>query len=156
MAGRIEARLQELGISLPQPVPAMANYRTWQRTGNLVYVSGMIPLKCKAPTYCGQLGGTISSEEGIMAARLCGLNLIGQVREACDGDLDRVVKVVKLTGMVNSTPHFREQHKIMNGCSDLMVEVFGEDIGRHARAAFGCASLPFGAAVEADGIFEVK
>jgi enamine deaminase RidA (YjgF/YER057c/UK114 family) len=153
MAGTIDTRLAELGISLPDaPAPA-ANYVPHVRTGALVFVSGQISQGPEG-LITGRLGDGMDVAAGAAAARRCGLSLIAQVKAALDGDLDRVLRVVKLTGFVNSTPDFTDQPKVINGCSDLMVEVFGER-GRHARAAVSAAALPLGVAVEIEAIFEV-
>lgn len=148
----IETRLAELGLELPPaPAPA-ANYVPFVRTGNQLFVSGQISSDA-AGLIMGRLGADLSIEEGAAAARRCGLALIAQARAAL-GDLDRVTRVVKLVGFVNSTPDFTDQPKVVNGASDLMVEVFGE-IGRHARSAVAAPSLPLGVAVEIEAIFEV-
>lgn len=148
----IEATLAEKGITLPDaPAPA-ANYVPFAQSGNLVYVSGQISAD-EGGLITGKLGADMDVETGARAARRCGLSLIAQVK-AATGDLDKVVRVVKLTGFVNSTAEFTDQPKVINGCSDLMVEVFG-DAGRHARAAVSAASLPLGVAVEIEAIFEV-
>lgn len=153
MAGRIETRLAELGITLPDaPAPA-ANYVPYVQTGALVFVSGQISQGPEG-LITGRLGDGMDVAAGAAAARRCGLSLIAQVKAALGGDLDRVARVVKLTGFVNSTPEFCDQPKVINGCSDLMVEVFGER-GRHARAAVSAAALPLGVAVEIEAIFEV-
>ena len=154
MTGTIEAKLAALGVVLPAaPAPA-ANYVPFVQSGSLVFVSGQIS-QDDAGLIKGRLGDGMSVEAGAAAARRCGMSLMAQVRAALGGDLDRVVRVVKLTGFVNSTTEFTEQPKVINGCSDLMVEVFG-DVGRHARAAVSAASLPLGVAVEIEGIFEVR
>ena len=153
MAGKIDARLTELGITLPDaPAPA-ANYVPFVRSGNLVFVSGQIS---QGPDGLikGRLGDDMDVPAGAEAARRCGLSLIAQVRAALGGDLDKVKRVVKLTGFVNSTPDFTDQPKVINGCSDMMVDVFG-DAGRHARAAVSAPALPLGVAVEIEAIFEV-
>ena len=153
MAGKIDTRLAELGIDLPEaPAPA-ANYVPYVVVGDVVYISGQIS-KDGTGLICGKLGDDTSVEEGAAAARVCGLNLIAQLREACGGDLDRVVKVVKLGGFVNCGPDFTDHPKIINGASDLMVAVMGE-AGRHARFAVGAPSLPLGVAVEIDAVFEL-
>ena len=150
---KIEARLAELGIDLPAaPAPA-ANYVPFVQSGNLIYVSGQIS-NAGGELIKGKLGAQMSVEEGAAAARTCGLALISQARAAA-GDLDRIKRVVKLTGFVNSTADFTDQPKVVNGCSDLMVEVFG-DAGRHARSAVSAASLPLGVAVEIEAIFEIE
>ncbi|SEN49723.1 Enamine deaminase RidA, house cleaning of reactive enamine intermediates, YjgF/YER057c/UK114 family [Paracoccus alcaliphilus] len=148
----IENRLTELGITLPDaPAPA-ANYVPFVQTGNLVFISGQISQN-EAGLITGKLGDAMSVEQGAEAARRCGLALIAQLKAAV-GDLDRVKRVVKLTGFVNSTPDFTEQPKVVNGCSDLMVQVFG-DAGRHARAAVSAPSLPLGVSVEIEAVFEI-
>lgn len=153
MAGRIESRLGEMGVTLPAaPAPA-ANYVPFVRTGALLFVSGQIS-QGPGGLITGKLGADMDVAHGAAAARACGLSLIAQARAALDGDLDRVVRVVKLTGFVNSTPDFTDQPKVINGCSDLLVEVFG-DAGRHSRSAVSAASLPLGVAVEIEAIFEV-
>lgn len=152
MSGAIDARLAELGETLPDaPAPA-ANYVPWTRSGALVFVSGQISMTADGIVK-GLLGDDMTAEEGAKAAKLCALNLLAQLRVACDGDLDRVQRVVKLTCFVNSAPGFGDQPKVANGCSDFLVQVFGER-GRHSRSAVG-ALLPFGAAVEIEGIFEI-
>jgi enamine deaminase RidA (YjgF/YER057c/UK114 family) len=150
---RIEARLAELGISLPTPPAPVASYVPFVQTGAVVHVSGQVSTD---PTggIKGRLGGGLTLEQGQAAARLCGLNLLAQLKAACGGDLDRLVRVVKLGGFVNVTPDFDPIPAVVNGCSDLMVDVFG-DRGRHARAAVGVANLPMGFAVEVEGIFEI-
>ena len=155
MAGQIETRLNELGIELPEaPAPA-ANYVPYVVVGDMVYISGQIS-KDAGGLICGKLGDTTSVEDGAAAARVCALNLIAQLRAACGGDLDRVVKIVKLGGFVNATGDFTDHPVVINGASDLMADVFGDDKGAHARAAVGCVSLPFGEAVEVEGIFQIS
>ena len=149
----VEQTLAEKGITLPAaPMPA-ANYVPFVQTGNLVFISGQISADDNG-LITGKLGDTTSLEDGAAAARRCGLALIAQLKAAI-GNLDRVTRVVKLTGFVNSTPDFTDQPKVINGCSDLMVEVFG-DKGRHARAAVSVPALPRGVAVEIEAIFEVE
>ena len=149
----VEQTLADKGITLPEaPMPA-ANYVPFVQTGNLVFISGQISAD-ENGLITGKLGDGTSVEDGAAAARRCGLALIAQLKSAV-GDLDRLARVVKLTGFVNSTPDFTDQPKVINGCSDLMVEVFG-DAGRHSRAAVSAPSLPFGVAVEIEAIFEVK
>ena len=150
----LTARLAELGITLPEaPAPA-ANYVPFVRTGNIVYVSGQIS---SGPDglILGRLGEDMDVEAGAAAARTCALSLLAQVRAACDGDLDRLKRVVKLTGFVNSTSDFKDQPKVINGASDFMVEALG-DVGRHARSAVSAGALPLGVAVEIEGIFEIE
>ncbi len=151
--GRIEARLQELGITLPTPPAPVAAYVPFVIMGNLVHVSGQVSVDASGGIK-GKLGDAIEVEEGQAAARLCGLNLLAQVKAACGGDLDKVKRVVKLGGFVNATPDFDPIPIVVNGCSELMVAVFGE-AGRHARSAVGAVNLPLNFAVEVDGIFEI-
>lgn len=153
MPGTIDARLAELGLTLPDaPAPA-ANYVPHVRAGDLLFISGQIS---QGPDGLirGRLGDTMDVAEGAEAARRCGLSLLAQARAALGGDLGRVVRVVKLTGFVNSTPDFTDQPKVINGCSDLMVAVFGE-AGRHARAAVSAPALPLGVAVEIEAVLQV-
>jgi len=153
MTSKIDARLAELGITLPAaPMPA-ANYVPHVVSGKMLYVSGQISANADGMIK-GRLGDGTSVEEGAAAARACALSLIAQARAACEGDLDRIARVVKLVGFVNSTADFTDQPKVINGASDLMVEVFG-DAGRHARSAVSAASLPFGVAVEVEAVFEL-
>lgn len=153
--GQIDNRLAELGLSLPVPAKPVANYVPWVRTGNLVFISGQVPLENGKVAYAGQLGDTVSLEDGAKAARLCAINVIAQLKDACGGDLDRVKRVVKLVGFVNATASFADHPKVINGASDLMVEVFG-DKGRHARSAVASPSLPLGVATEVEAIVEVE
>jgi enamine deaminase RidA (YjgF/YER057c/UK114 family) len=148
-----EARLAELGITLPTPPAPVASYVPFVRSGALVHVSGQVSVDASGGIK-GKLGAPLTLVDGQAAARLCALNLLAQVRAACGGDLDRLVRVVKLGGFVNVAPDFDPIPAVMNGCSDLMVEVLG-DRGRHARSAVGVANLPLGFAVEVDGVFEV-
>jgi enamine deaminase RidA (YjgF/YER057c/UK114 family) len=152
--GRIESRLAELGIQLPTPPAPVASYVPFVIVGKLIHVSGQVSVDATGGVK-GKLGQELEVEEGQAAARLCGLNLLAQVRAACEGDLDRVARVIKLKGFVNVTPDFDPIPQVMNGCSDLMAAVFG-DAGRHARSAVGVANLPMGYAVEADGVFELS
>ena len=154
MAGKIDTRLDELGIALPEAAAPVANYVPYVVTGNLVFVSGQVTLLDGEIKFVGIVGKDFSVDDGYQAARLCGLNLLAQIKAACGGDLDRVKRVVKLGGFVRCRPEFFDQPKVVNGASDLMVEVFGDD-GRHARFAVGAVSLPLGAAVEVDAVFEI-
>ncbi len=155
MSGKINERLSELGIELPRaPAPAAA-YVPYTRAGDILYVAGQLPVHLGELRYIGKIGVEYSVEEGQAAARQCGVNVIAQVADALDGDLDRVVRCLKLTGFVNTTPEFRDHPKIINGASELMIQVFG-NIGRHARVSVGVNSLPFGVCVEIDGIFQVR
>lgn len=152
MTNAIENRLSELGLTLPDaPAPA-ANYVPFVKTGNQVYVSGQLPAGPDG-LVTGKLGDDVSTEVGAEAAKYCALALLAQARKAADGDLSKV-RLVKLVGFVNSTADFPDQPKVVNGASDLMVAVLGEN-GRHARSAVSAASLPFGVAVEIEGIFEL-
>jgi len=155
MTGTVDARLKDLGIELPKPSTPAANYIPYTVVGSTVFVSGQVCVWNGEITCRGRLGEDVSTEDGYQAARVCGLNLIAQLREACGGDLDRVVRVAKLGGFVNSATDFTDQPEVINGASDLMVEVFG-DAGKHARFAVGAPSLPRGVAVEVDGIFEIR
>lgn len=153
MAGEVEAKLEEMGLALPELSAPKANYVPFVIVGNLVHVSGQISEDANG-LIRGKLGADMDVEAGAAAARRCGLSLIAQARAACGGDLSRLVRVVKLTGFVNSTGDFADQPKVVNGASDLLVEVLG-DRGRHARSAVSAASLPLGVAVEIEGIFEI-
>jgi len=154
MSGSVEARLQALELSVPTaPTPA-ANYIPWVRTGNLVYVAGQVPMKEGEFLWVGKVGREYTVDQAKEAARFVGLNILSQLKAALDGDLDRVVQIVKLNGFVNCVEGFGQQPHVINGCSELMIQVFG-DAGRHARSAVGVAGLPFGVAVEIDGVFEV-
>jgi enamine deaminase RidA (YjgF/YER057c/UK114 family) len=153
MAGQIDARLEELGIAVPEPAAPVANYVAYVVTGNLIFVSGQVPVVGGEFKFQGKLGGDLSVEDGQAAARLCGINIIAQVKQVLGGDLDRVTRIVKLGGFVNSTPDFVQQPQVINGVSDLMSEVFG-DKGKHARAAVSAGSLPVGVAVEVDAVVE--
>lgn len=153
MAGKIEAHITSLGLRLPMASTPVANYVPYVKTGNLLFISGQLPLQDGVVQYAGLVGAGISSEQAYEAAKICGLNLIAQAKAAC-GDLDRVTRVVKLTGFVASGEEFTDHPKVVNGASDLMVQVFG-DAGRHCRVAVGAPSLPRGACVEVEAIFEV-
>ena len=153
MSETIEARLAALGVSLPTPAAPQANYVPVVRTGNLLFVSGQIPIGPNGIEFVGKVGQEFDIEQGRACARLCGINIIAQAKAAI-GDLEKVVRIVKLVGMVNSTPDFTDQPKVINGCSDFLVDVFG-DKGRHARSAVSVASLPFGVAVEIEAVIEV-
>ncbi len=154
MAGTVENKLASLGITLPSPASPVANYVSCVRTGNLRVVSGQL---CFGPdgklVARGQLGGSVTLAEGQKAARACAINLLAQIKAAL-GDLDKVARVVRLGGFINSAPGYADGPKVMNGASDLMVEVFG-DTGRHARSTVGVSALPADAAVELEGLFEV-
>ncbi|MDA0997051.1 MAG: RidA family protein [Proteobacteria bacterium] len=155
MAGKIDSRLKQLGIELPNAAAPAANYIPFVISGKLVFTSGQITFWNGELKYKGRLGADLSQDDGYQAARLCALNLLAQLKVAAGGDLDNVARVVKLGGFVNSTPDFTNQPEVINGASDLMVEVFG-DTGRHARFAVSAPTLPRGVAVEIDGVFELK
>ena len=155
MAGAVEKKLVDLGIVLPTPAAPVANYVGFVRTGNLLVVSGQLCLDADGKLVAkGKLGDDVSIEDGQKAARACAVNVLAQIKAAL-GDLDKVVRVVRLGGFINAVPTFFDVPKVMNGASDLMVEVFGKTIGSHARTAVGVASLPGGVAVEVDGVFEL-
>ena len=154
MAGEVDARLAELGIEVPEAAAAVDTYVGYVRRGNLDFVSGQVPLVDGAFKFQGKVGAEFSVEEGQEAARICAINIIAQLKAACGGDLDRVRRIVKLGGFVNSTPEFTDQPKVINGASDLMVAVFG-DAGRHSRAAVSAGALPLGVAVEVDAVAEI-
>ena len=154
MSAHLEAKLKELGITLPEaPAPA-ANYVPFVQVGDIVYVSGQISANGNE-LITGKLGESMSTQEGASAARVCAINLLAQVKAACGGDLDRLVRVVKLTGFVNSTTDYTDQPKVVNGASDLLAEALG-DAGKHSRSAVSAASLPLGVAVEVEGIFQIS
>jgi len=155
MAGTIEMKLRELGLALPTLAAPLANYVGFVRTGNLLFVSGQLCFGADGTLVAkGKLGGGVSVEDGQKAAQACAVNLLAQLK-ACLGDLDKVVRVIRLGGFISSAPSFLEGPKVMNGASDLMVAVFGEK-GRHARTTIGVAVLPLDAAVEVEGLFEVS
>ena len=154
MAGNVEKRLAELGIVLPEPVAPVANYVPFVRTGRLLVVSGQICFGADGKLVAkGKLGGGVSIEDGTKAAQACAVNVLAQLKAAL-GDLDKVTRVVRLGGFINSAQGFPDGPKVMNGASDLMVAVFG-DKGRHARTTVGVAALPSDAAVEVEGVFEI-
>ncbi|GAA6193356.1 RidA family protein [Phaeobacter sp. NW0010-22] len=151
----IEAKLESLGVTLPDgPAPA-ANYVPYVQVGDLVYVSGQIS-KDDSGLITGTVGDDMDVDAGAAAAKVCAINLLSQVKAACGGDLERLVKVVKLGGFVNSTADFTAQPQVINGASDFLVEALGNEIGSHARFAVSAPSLPLGVAVEIDGIFQIK
>jgi enamine deaminase RidA (YjgF/YER057c/UK114 family) len=150
----VNTRLAALGIDLPAASSPAANYVSFVRAGSLVHISGQVS-RTPGETVLGTVGADLTLDEGVRAARLCGLNLVSQMREVCGGDLNRVVRVVKLGGSIQSGPELEQLPLVMNGCSDLMVEVFG-DAGRHARTTVGVYRLPGGVAVEVDAVVEVR
>ncbi len=147
-------RLKELGIDLPPPAAAVANYVPFMRSGNLLHIAGQLSNDASGGVK-GTVGVDVDIDQAVHAAKLSGINLLAQMNAALDGDLDRVTRIVKLGGFVQAGPDFIEIPKVINGCSDLMVEVFG-DVGRHARSAVGVYKLPLGFAVEVDAIVEVR
>jgi enamine deaminase RidA (YjgF/YER057c/UK114 family) len=152
---KYEQTLSELGLSFPEPTMPVANYVPYVLSGKHVYISGQIPMQAGQISFVGKLGQEFSIEQGQEAARLCALNILGLIRHACNGDLERVVRCVRIGGFVNGTSEFTDQPQVINGASDLLVAVFGER-GRHARAAVGVNSLPKGVAVEVDAVFEIE
>lgn len=154
MPGKIDAKLNDLGLTLPTASTPAANYVPFVRSGNLVFVAGQITFNNGKVEYIGKLGREFGVEDGQKAARLCALNILTHVKSACGGDLDRVRRCVRLGGFVNAVPDFIDHPKVINGASDLIVQVFGE-AGKHARAAVGVGSLPLGVAVEVEAVFEV-
>jgi enamine deaminase RidA (YjgF/YER057c/UK114 family) len=150
----IEARIAELGLTLPEPAKPVASYVSYVRSSNQVTISGQLSNDANGGIK-GTVGVDVTPEQALEAARLCGLNLIAQIKAACDGDLDRVVRIVKLGGFVQAGPDFTAIPAVINGCSDMMVEVFG-DAGKHARSAVGVYKLPLGFAVEIDAIVEIR
>ncbi len=154
MPGTYETRLAELGVTLPEASAPAANYVPFVEAGGLLYVSGQISME-NGEMIKGKLGDDMDVAAGVAAAKVCAVNLLAQVKAACGGDLDKLDRVVKLTAFVNSTADFGEQPKVVNGASDFLVEALG-DAGRHARSAVSAASLPFGVAVEIEGIFKLK
>jgi enamine deaminase RidA (YjgF/YER057c/UK114 family) len=154
MPGKIDARLQELNITLPAPPAPVASYVPYVVTGNTVFISGQVTMADGGLKYVGKVGADISLEDGKAAARLCAINVIAQVKAACGGDLDRVKRCVKVGVFVNAVPDFTQHPEVANGASDLFQEVFG-DAGKHARAAVGAGSLPRGVAAEVEAVFEI-
>jgi enamine deaminase RidA (YjgF/YER057c/UK114 family) len=151
----IDARLKELGITLFSPPKPVAAYVPYTISGNLVFVSGQVPFQDGALKYVGKLGADFSIEMGQAAAQLCAINILSVLKVACGGDLDKVVRCLKVNVFVNATPDYDKQPEVANGASDLFAAVFGE-AGKHARAAVGMGSLPRGVAVEVDAIFEIQ
>lgn len=154
MTNAIEKALAEQGITLPESVMPAANYVPYTISGNLVYVSGTLPMKDGKPQDIGKLGREFTVEQGQQTAKLCGINILSHVKAACGGDLSRVKKLVRMGIFVASAEGFTDQPKVANGVSDFMVGLFG-DAGKHARFAVGVAELPFGVAVEVDATFEI-
>mmetsp|Transcript_3228 Transcript_3228/g.3561 ORF Transcript_3228/g.3561 Transcript_3228/m.3561 type:complete len:183 (+) Transcript_3228:136-684(+) len=159
--GAVEKQLAKLGITLPEPAAAVANYVPWRQSGSTIFISGQIPKDASGALPKGQLGaegqaGKLSVAAGQAAARQCGINLIVHMKAACDGNLDRVKRILRIEGFVSCTPEFEGHPQVINGCSDLMVEVFGKEVGSHSRFAVGCSSLPLGVPVEVGAIVEIS
>ncbi len=150
----IEAKINELGVTLPEASAPAANYVPFVQVGDIVYVSGQISMQDGA-LITGKVGADLTTAEGAAAAKTCAIGLLAQLKAACGGDMDRLVRVVKLTGFVNSTVDFTEQPQVVNGASDFLVEALGEK-GRHARSAVSAGALPLGVAVEIEGIFQIS
>jgi len=155
MASKIDKRLAELGIALPAPASPVGSYVPYVNVGALVFISGQLPRAEGKLAFTGKVGRDVTVENGQAAARVCALNLLAHLKVACAGNLDRVVRCVRMSGFVNSDPEFTDHPQVVNGASDLMQEVFGES-GRHARTAVGVAALPANAAVEVEAIFEIS
>jgi enamine deaminase RidA (YjgF/YER057c/UK114 family) len=155
MKAEIDARLQKLGITLPAAAAPAANYVPFAQTGNLLYISGQLPIENGKLAQTGQIGAGVTTAEGQKAAELCAINILAQASAALGGDLSRIVRIARINVMVSSTPDFYEQHLVANGASNLLADVLGE-AGKHSRAAVGMASLPLNASVEIDAIMEVK
>ncbi len=151
----IESKITSMGFTLPAAVPPAASYVPYMVSGKLVFVSGMLPMLDGKPQFIGKVGKDITLEQGQECAKLCGLNILAHLKNACGGDLDKVAKLVRMGIFVNSTDSYTDQPKVANGVSDMMVAIFG-DAGKHARFAVGVAQLPFGVAVEVDATFELK
>ena len=156
MPGKVDARLAELGITLPSPAAPAANYVPTVRSGNLVFVAGQVTFDAQGkPQYIGKLGREFDVAQGQQAAKLCAINNLAQMKAALGGDLDRIVRCVRVGGFVNAVPDFTDHPKVINGASDLLVQALG-DAGKHARAAIGVGSLPLGVACEVEAVFEVR
>lgn len=155
MSGNIKARLDELGLTLPTPFISNANYIPFVISRDLLFIAGQGPMSDGTPAYIGKVGGAVDEKTAYEAARLTGLNLIAQANHACDGNLDRVVRCIRLFGLINSVPGFTDLPQVMNGASDLMLEVF-DDRGRHVRSTIGAVALPHEMTIEIDGIFAIQ
>lgn len=154
MPNDIEARLASLGIELPAPGKPGANYVPYVLTGKLLYVSGQVPMAPDGVKFVGKVGRDFSIEEGQQAARLCAINVLGVLKAAVE-DLQQIKRIVKVLGFVNADPEFHDVHKVINGASDLITEVLGDERGKHARSAIGMGTLPLGVAVEVEAIAEI-
>lgn len=151
---KISEKIKELGLEIPEAAVPVANYVGFVKSGNQIIVSGQLPMRNGSVKYTGKVGSEVSTDDAVLAAKLCAINIIAQLDAALDGDLDKIKKCVKLSIFVNADPDFTDHPKVANGASDLMVEIF-EEKGKHARAATGAGSLPLGATVEVDAIFEI-
>jgi enamine deaminase RidA (YjgF/YER057c/UK114 family) len=151
----IESRLNALGLVIPTPASSVANYVGWTTTGNLIFTAGQLALVNGKLNYPGIVGGDMDVETAKLSARLCAINVIAQFKTACNGDLNRITRIIKVTGFVASAPGFTDQPKVVNGASDLFVEVFG-DVGIHARSAVGVVALPLNASVEVEAVAEFR
>ncbi|MDF1747764.1 MAG: RidA family protein [Alphaproteobacteria bacterium] len=156
MAGKIDARIEELGIELPQVPPPAGAYVGVVKTGNLLFVAGQVPFWNGEKRHIGKVGAELTVEQGQAAAGVCALNILAQAKAALDGDLDRITRIVKLGGFVNCPTDFEQHPAVINSASNLIGEIFGEEIGAHARFAMGAGSLPFNVAVEIDAVIEFK
>lgn len=154
MVGNVEKKLEEMKIKLPKPPAPAANYVPFTKIGNMLVVSGQITMGENGPEYIGKIGETLNTQDGVEAAKLCAINILAQAKQAL-GELDRIKQVIKIQGFVNATAEFTEHPQVINGASDFLVEVLGEN-GKHARAAVGMSSLPLGVAVEIDAIIEFE
>lgn len=152
---RIIENLSQLQLTIPEAATPAAAYAPWVISGNMLIISGQLPIKDGQIVFKGILGDNISDDNGYLAAQLCGLNIIGQINAALDGDFSRLTRIIRLGGFVQSSPDFKNQPQIINGASELMQKIFGDTIGVHARAAVGVAALPFDAAVEIDAMVEI-
>ena len=150
-----EENIKKLNIELPPAPNPVGAYVAYKKIGNLVFISGQISLRSNGDLIKGKIGSDLSLEQGNEAAQICAINIIAQIKKACDGDLNNVKSCVKITGYVNSNDNFIDQPKVINGASDLLVKIFGEN-GKHSRAAISVSSLPLGASVEIDAIFEIN
>ena len=150
-----EENIKRLNIKLPPAPNPVGAYLAYKKIGNLVFISGQISLRSNGDLIRGKIGSDLTLEQGNEAAQICAINIIAQIKKACDGDLNNVKSCVKITGYVNSNDNFIDQPKVINGASDLLVKIFGEN-GKHSRAAISVSSLPLGSSVEIDAIFEIN
>ena len=150
-----EENIKKLNIELPPAPSPVGAYVAYKKIGNLVFISGQISLRSNGELIKGKIGSDLTLEQGNEAAQICAINIIAQIKKACDGDLNNVKSCIKITGYVNSNDNFIDQPKVINGASDLLVKIFGEN-GKHSRAAISVSSLPLGASVEIDAIFEIN